>query len=1000
MKSLVSKTWQRIVALFLTVVAVFGVFGFTPVSRKVSAAAGETQVAEFTFGENGTATHTDGTDISTGKSYSSGDYTLTLESATKVYEKARDAQGNSALKLGTGSAAASFKFTVTGEVVKVIIDIAGYKNNNAKISVNDGATQTISTLSNNGEYTKVEVDTATNKTVTFKTISGGYRAMIHSIRFFVSDGGEVPPACTHENKVAIGKAQAATCTVDGITAGEKCSDCGEVITAQEAIPATGHSYVNGVCSVCNAEEPTMITIDRDSFGTASGYDWHSWTATTTTGETVSGSGYIYATTNDSMQMNAKTATNGNYIYNATALPGKITVIKVSAFKTTYREFVVLTSETPFDSTSANRLTSTETAKTVNDSGAVWEITNNHKYFAVVLAETGGAAYLSSIEIEYYVCPHTNTTVIGENKDATCTEEGSKAGEKCVDCGEIITEIEIIPAAGHTDVNPADSKCDTCGANLCTEHSWADGDVITEPTCTETGLQTQVCENCGELGEDKVLDALGHTTVIDEAVAPTCTESGLTEGSHCSVCEEVFVAQEEVDALEHNYVDGACANCGDEQVFFQKVTDVSELAVLDRIIIVANGADVALGAQSGNNCPQAAIVKDGDTVLFSGTDGVQILTLASGMKEGTFAFYTGAEYLYAASSGSNHLKTEADLSYNSSWEITIAEDGVATIKAQGENTRNWLRYNSNSKLFSCYGSGQADVVIYKAPRETAPETPVTADIQTSVVLTSDLALNFYVENVDGATITINDTPWVASGSKELNGKQYGKYTYKNIEPQQIADKVIVKVTKDGEEIGSLEYSVKAYCDQIIEEDADDKLVNLCKALLHYGAEAQKVAGGYDLGNLANKGLTALDKVVDSSVNDYVVDDSLANATVEVDGIGLVLNDSITVKYVLKATDWSDSMRVKIFLDGVEVTEGISAISGENGTYTFTYTFATAADFSKKIVVIVGDDDGQKSNLVQYSVKTYCAAMAEDAKYGALVNAIYNYVDAIDAYNVGA
>lgn len=69
-------------------------------------------------------------------------------------------------------------------------------------------------------------------------------------------------------------------------------------------------------------------------------------------------------------------------------------------------------------------------------------------------------------------------------------------------------------------------------------------------------------------------------------------------------------------------------------------------------------------------------------------------------------------MYAASSSSNYLRTSDTLDDNGSWSISITTDGIATMKSNGTNTRNWIRYNTSSKLFACYSTSQTDVSIYK------------------------------------------------------------------------------------------------------------------------------------------------------------------------------------------------------------------------------------------------------------------------------------------------
>ena len=139
-------------------------------------------LATFEFGANGSASHVDGTDLGTSKSYTVGSYELKLTSISKVYGPAYDAKGNSCIKLGTSKLVGSFTFTVPENVTEVVIYVAKYKSNSTKIAIN-GTNYTLTKNSNDGAYDMIVIDTTTTKTITFATVASTYRCMINTIVF-------------------------------------------------------------------------------------------------------------------------------------------------------------------------------------------------------------------------------------------------------------------------------------------------------------------------------------------------------------------------------------------------------------------------------------------------------------------------------------------------------------------------------------------------------------------------------------------------------------------------------------------------------------------------------------------------------------------------------------------------------------------------------------------------------------------------------------------------
>ena len=130
-----------------------------------------------------------------------------------------------------------------------------------------------------------------------------------------------------------------------------------------------------------------------------------------------------------------------------------------------------------------------------------------------------------------------------------------------------TEFAIVPAELTITAEDAAKhigKNDPEYTYKITAGALVEGDSLTGIFCSRTAGETAgeyaitVAEQSGSNPNYDITFVPGtltiedHVAAVDAAVAATCTKSGISEGSHCSVCNEVIVAQKEVPALGHDW----------------------------------------------------------------------------------------------------------------------------------------------------------------------------------------------------------------------------------------------------------------------------------------------------------------------------------------------------------------------------------------------------------------------------------------------------------------
>lgn|GEM_PF-3678624 len=155
-------------------------------------------------------------------------------------------------------------------------------------------------------------------------------------------------------------------------------------------------------------------------------------------------------------------------------------------------------------------------------------TANHTYGEWIVVTEATCVTVGSIKRTCSVCGFVETASVEKTAHtvvtdpmipATCTATGKTEGSHCSFCGLVIKSQSVIPATGHSFT----SEWHSDGTN-----HWHE------------------C-HCGER-----TDVSPHSPVTDEAVSPTCNTTGKTEGSHCSICNSVIIAQQDIPTTDHSF----------------------------------------------------------------------------------------------------------------------------------------------------------------------------------------------------------------------------------------------------------------------------------------------------------------------------------------------------------------------------------------------------------------------------------------------------------------
>ncbi len=499
-------------------------------------------------------------------------------------------------------------------------------------------------------------------------------------------------------------------------------------------------------------------------------------------------------------------------------------------------------------------------------------------------------------------------------------------------------------------------CDAgVNAHTC-EHT---KDVVKDPTCTEQGYTTHTCKICGYSYTGDVTEATGHKNIVtDAAVLPTCTTTGLTEGAHCADCGAVTTAQEEISALGHDeVVDVAvaptctatgltegkhCGRCKEVLTAQTVVSATGHTEVVDQAVAPTCTVE---GKTEGKHCSVC------NTVLAS-----QNVVSAKGHTEVTDAAVPPTCTATGLSEGKHCSVCK---------EVLVKQNEVS---AQGHN-----EVTENGKPATLQNTGLTEGKhcdrcgeVLTAQEEIAA---LLNKIEWNMTLAGDLTVNLYVYADDSVKASVTF------------GEETTEYPVENgkctipvkVSAAQMADSIILTITNSNDESDQdvREYTVAGYAQKILEDEKQETYHALVRAMLNYGAAAQKYFD-YNTDNIVS-GTESATKIPEPTEEMKV---NVTNENIRFYGASLVYREKIAVRFYFTG----NAEGITFTVNGKPYTA-----TEKNGLWCVEVSDIMPQELNQQITLTA---EGVE---VSYGPMNYIWRMNQkgDAKLQVLMKELYNY-----------